>query len=901
MSGPTLERQHFSIARNAEYFKLNELQAQTGQSAKEFLHVVLKELIDNGLDAAEAAGVAPNIVIEYQHMGERRIRLAIADNGSGIPPAIVERLLDFATRTSDKAAYRAPTRGAQGNALKTVLGIPVALGDETGHLRIEAAGVIHEITIWITPAGEVKHTHHQTPAETFGTRIETTIPPYCYGMKWRPARWIFAYSLFNPHARLQIREIPPPFEQGQDEELDFLDLSFSPTVCFPEEKWRKFLPSDTTPSGWYTPSEFATLVHLKAAVHPDQPIGDFIREFRGLSRKWREVSKSVSVKTVAQLADTSQAIPILHQAMQNAAPLPSPEVLGRVGSDHFRQCFDEYVIKPDRYWYRYRFGEAEGMPYLVEAAIAETETGTPDFFYGLNFSVPFANPLADTLLVAEGIRAYGPSSFLRERGVYTGCREERSLQTVVALHLVMPLLPALDRGKSRLDIPPALADAVAEVLTAASKTLADEWRRWQKNKAQQSRAKNEEQRQQRAELMTKKAAAESIMQPVYLGVTDQETLNIGSRDYWYVLRPHYQKLNVRASKRRNGDQQESTELDYGYFSQTLMPAYRREVHPLPMIDYKARGVLYDPYTDEEIPIGDRELRDWRFPKWRFNKILFIEKEGIWQTLKQTGGIEFAKRYDMAIASCAGYATEATRRLLAQAQQGEGYQIFVWHDADPYGYNIARTLAQETARMPNHRIQVFDLGLKLEDAIEAGYQVETFDRQSALAATVIPLLSEYEREKFEGTKAHVGPEKVIWKNCQRVEINAIPIKERVAYLERQLAKIEGLLPKVKPPESELVKTAEEKLKAWLEGRVRTAVEARLNIDAIVEEAVKKMGVPFTFNGNALSGSIDEQYERRPEQSWEEILNRHVEWRADSENINLRITDAINDVIANNVRS
>lgn len=897
MSAPILERQHFSIARAAEYFKLSELQAQTGQPANQFLHVVLKELLDNALDAAEKAIVAPDITVEYQHMGESRLRLAIVDNGPGIPPSIVEKLLDFATRTSDKAAYRAPTRGAQGNALKTVLGIPIALGDETGSLRIEAAGVIHDITIWITPAGEVKHTHRQTPAETYGTRIETTIPPYSYGMAWQPNRWLFTYALFNPHASLQIREIPPPFEQAEHEESDFLDLSFSPTIHFPEDKWRKFLPSDTTPSGWYTGAEFATLVHLKAAVHPDQPIGDFIREFRGLSRKWREVGKSVIVKTVEQLAKASRAIPILHQAMQTAAPLPNPEVLGRVGPDHFRKWFDDYTIKPDRYWYKHRFGEAEGMPYLVEVAIAETETGDPDFFYGLNFSVPFANPLADTLLMAEGIRAYGPGSFLRERGVYNGCREGRPLQTMVALHLVMPLLPALDRGKSRLAIPRALADAVAEVLTAASKTLADEWRRWQKNKAQQFRAIDEEQRQQRAELMTKKAAAESLMLPVYLETTDQEALYITSRDFWYVLRPPYQKLAVRPSKKRSGDRKESAELDYGYFSQQIMPPYRREVHPLIMIDYKARGTLYDPHSGNEILIGDKELRDYEFPLWQFNKILFIEKDGVWETLKQTGGIELAKRYDMAIASCAGYATEATRKLFAKAQQGEGYQIFVWHDADPYGYNIARTLAQETARMPNHRIQVFDLGLKIEDAIDAGYQTETFDRDSALMKTLIPTLSARERQLFEGKKTHVGPDKTIWTDCQRVEINAIPIKERVAYLERQLAKIAGLLPKVKPPESELVKAAEAELKALIETRVRTAVEARLNIDAIVDEALKRVGIPFTFNGGGLSGRVDEQHQRRPEQSWREILNRQVERQLDSAQINLRITGAIDDVIAN----
>src|SRR5690242_18309423 len=126
MSSP-FQRTMFEISRAAEYFDAKELQAQTGQTADQFASVVVKELVDNGLDACETAGVAPEIRIEVTRTGDR-LQIAVSDNGSGIEPATVQRILNFETRTSDKAAYRAPTRGAQGNALKTVIGIPHALG-----------------------------------------------------------------------------------------------------------------------------------------------------------------------------------------------------------------------------------------------------------------------------------------------------------------------------------------------------------------------------------------------------------------------------------------------------------------------------------------------------------------------------------------------------------------------------------------------------------------------------------------------------------------------------------------------------------------------------------------------------------------------------------------------------
>lgn len=340
-------------------------------------------------------------------------------------------------------------------------------------------------------------------------------------------------------------------------------------------------------------------------------------------------------------------------------------------------------------------------------------------------------------------------------------------------------------------------------------------------------------------------------------------------------------MSVKPSTKRNGD--ESTELDYGYFSQRILIDYRREVHPLTMIDYKARGIIYDPHTGEETPIGDKELRNWTFPLWRYNKLLFIEKEGVWETLKQVGGIEFAKRHDMAIVCSEGYSTEAVRKLMASAQKNEGYQLFVWHDADPYGYNIARTLAEETRRMPGHAIQVYDLGLRLESAIDSGYQTETFTRRVALPSTIA--LTPFELQKFTGRKVEIQKGKFEYQDCQRVEINAIPIRERIPYLEAQLSAIDGLLSKVKPPKSELVKKAEEKLREVLIEKVRDEVESRLNLDSIVADAVARIGTPFAFNEDGLSLTIDEQFAREPEQSWRDVLSRHVKWKLESERVDV----------------
>ena len=138
-----LERTTFETSRAAEYFDARKLSTLTGVQASEFASVCLKELVDNALDACETVGVAPEIDVDVTDL-DGVIGLTVSDNGPGIPPELVERVLDYSVFVSDKAAYRSPTRGAQGNALKTIIGIPYSLGSHEPVI-IEARGVRHVI------------------------------------------------------------------------------------------------------------------------------------------------------------------------------------------------------------------------------------------------------------------------------------------------------------------------------------------------------------------------------------------------------------------------------------------------------------------------------------------------------------------------------------------------------------------------------------------------------------------------------------------------------------------------------------------------------------------------------------------------------------------------------------
>jgi hypothetical protein len=237
-----------------EFCSLRELQNQTGHDVWDWPLVVLKEVLDNALDACEEAGVAPVVKVS---VSPKTGTIVIDDNGPGIPEETIHGVCDYTIRVSSREAYVSPSRGAQGNALKTILAMGYVLDRErlqrdsevdaaaTGQTVIETMGIAHTIVFTVDHVtNEPRLTHNTSPSPiATGTRIMIKWPPSSDGIGFvldnaekRFKALAESYVWFNPHLTLS----------GAWNGADFINVAAT------NPDWTKWRPSDPTSAHWYT-------------------------------------------------------------------------------------------------------------------------------------------------------------------------------------------------------------------------------------------------------------------------------------------------------------------------------------------------------------------------------------------------------------------------------------------------------------------------------------------------------------------------------------------------------------------------------------------------------------------------------------------------------------------------
>ena len=448
---PKLTRVAFKVSRLMEFCSERELQNQTGHSVWEWPLVVGKELFDNSLDAAEEAEVAP--VIEVI-VGPGSI--SFQDNAGGFGVDTIESILDYTIRVSSREAYVSPTRGAQGNALKTILAMGCVLdrkngneGDAAGVTVVESRGVAHRIEFQvdhINSQPKIIHTKAGSPIEV-GTKLTINWPSKsnlleCAADAFK--RLIEAYVWFNPHLALRGVWFGHEFINAKATNPDW-------------EKWR---PRDPTSPHWYDESRLQR--YLAAHVARDRELGqrrtvrEFASEFRGLSgtATQRKILSEVgcSHQSLAQFFGVDRVnragIARLLAAMCKYSKPVNPKHLGIIGADHLKQRFLAAGGNPKTFKYQQRKGVSDdGIPYVVEFAFGLHQSGLEQggagvsrkFMTGANFSAAIGNPFRRFGKTSEGLDS-----------TLAKVRANAAAPVICALHLASAYIQYADRGKSSI-------------------------------------------------------------------------------------------------------------------------------------------------------------------------------------------------------------------------------------------------------------------------------------------------------------------------------------------------------------------------------------------------------------------------------------------------------------------
>lgn len=98
--GPKLIRETFKTSREMDFFSEKELTTQTGHSIDEWPLVILKELIDNALDACEEADMPPAITVNVDACNPSMGTTTPRKDPLAICPTHLTKVLPSSTRTA---------------------------------------------------------------------------------------------------------------------------------------------------------------------------------------------------------------------------------------------------------------------------------------------------------------------------------------------------------------------------------------------------------------------------------------------------------------------------------------------------------------------------------------------------------------------------------------------------------------------------------------------------------------------------------------------------------------------------------------------------------------------------------------------------------------------------------
>jgi hypothetical protein len=546
---------------------------------------------------------------------------------------------------------------------------------------------------------------------------------------------------------------------------------------------------------WYDLPQFHELLSASGGV----PVRALIESLDGCAggRAGEIVAVAGLNRMAAHDLDRNQAGRLLQAAREAAKPV-TPKRLGAVGPDAFH-------------------GRAYAIAY-----------GSAPFGSSLRADIPAAVEVwakqAEENSVAASVNRTpiaGEMSLQRDKSEVNlfGCglrhmvaKAPKELRFTVWLNVTAPYMPITSDGREP-DLTPFLA-VIGEAMTKAIRKV----------------------RRPGAGVVSQKDVVFDHLAEVIEAVSGPERYRFNSRQLFYALRPIVKEETDK-------------ELQIGNFLGVL-DDYENEHGEIALMYREPRGSITHPHRDETITLGTLMVEQYERPPWAFNKLLYIEKEGAQEALKQNRWLE---RHDCAVMSSKGFSTRAARDLIDKlVTHDEPIEVFCAHDADASGTMIYQTLQEATRARAARKIRIVNIGLEPWEAVEMGLEVETIEAKER-------------RKPVADYVAAQDGDWVEWLQTHRTELNAMTTPQLIEWLDEKM-ETHGS-GKLIPPTSVL----EEDLKTRAEKKVRAEITERIlreaGLDSQVDAALAALELP---DGEELARGIRQLFEDQPDAEWRDHI-------------------------------
>jgi hypothetical protein len=559
---------------------------------------------------------------------------------------------------------------------------------------------------------------------------------------------------------------------------------------------------------WYDPVQFHELLTARGAT----PVRELISHLGGCTgaKAGKIVGEARLGRALCKDVTAEQALRLLMIARKSSQPV-NPERLGFVGPKLYLEAAYARATGVAQ------FGSTSpyaAVPFVVEVWAERSQHEDCDGDIGVIVCVN-RTPITGDMHVSRDGRDV---DFFGCGLAYTVAQAPKDQRFCISLNVITPYMPITSDGKA-----PDLKPFLAEIQTAVRKAI---------RKIPRPSATGDESSQKDVIL--------DHLDEVIASVSGDGDYRFNERQLFYALRPIVMS-------------EMGVELKITNFKKVITD-YESERGEIPLMYREPRGSLYEPHTGEILSLGTLMVEDYTRPEWTFNKLLYIEKEGFSEALKD---VRWPEQHDIALMSSKGFSTRAARDLIDKlAEHDEPIAVFCVHDADAAGCMIFQTLQEETKPRGARKIEIINLGFEPWEALAMGLEVENIEASDKKRP-----VAEYVRQRLGRDWGH-------WLQRHRVELNAMTTPAFIAWLDSKMA---GHVGKLIPPGPVLLAEFKDKI----EGAIRAEITERILREARLEDQVAAaVAAVERPTADALANVIRHRFEHDPESQWRDHIDEVV---------------------------